>query len=1581
MDVDQIKRSVSFHGVDLLRRLGEEQQQGAPTGALLGLVSREKSHTKEIKSEDFNRQLCAFIAKKSDLLFAKKEDVDKKRIKNAIDDAYAIMPPLETFMDIPVSIRREHFYKSIKDLDCVTGVVSQILEKGLLIRLLFVDIHQPRDIEDLDIMAYCPQKELPKLYAKESALDSYQEKDIVRAIVHSVDVDTERIILSMLSTSLENPDDYPRIGLITDDEFPVHYRRKLQIDDMKYDEMLHSVLGFNNAGNVKALVSELGINESASFLRCDASLKIPEKEYAEGLKKWQTQKLAHQSVAQGVDYFKQGKEIEAMQHFSRALQIDPNNVEALVARGALYANKENFKKAIKDFEDALSSNPNHNNARNYLLETLLTFGKSCEDNRKLEEACSHYNYALDIDSENKEAKELLSGCQRLMAFQKPPIEGEELNVSSLFLKTTEKLKQLIQEDKKKNSASTKKPSKKTWSSSSSESDSSSDRGHSKKRQRRRSSSSSSSNSSERKPKRKQSMVSEDSDRSRKRKGKKRRSSKLSASPGSTKKEHRRYSQNSKNSPFEKSPGAEEFPIKIETITSSFLPLSSKDYFSKSAAIPGLGSPSPDHCIVIPDSPQRKTKLPTKELPQRFQKCGNTLILKKSKSPSPHRSRSNSSTRLQRFRSKSSSRSRSRTRSRSRRKSKSRSLKRLRSRSFSRSPSNSNNLNSNRNRRSRSKSFREKTGVSELDMYLSNIYTPKSASPGILDKWDEFMSQKNKSNPTIKQSRSPRRSLSRSPSPRRSLSRSPSPVSSRFHKHPRYEISPVHSRTLKRSPFMKDNFKSERKEYQITSFEGQSQRSRRLQDKMEEFSKDLKPLKQEDSNWNKEKGFPKKLEGGLIEGNRKKSLQTLSDKGKINLNWDVGHDKRERSHRSLDKSDTRSDFVVDKQNFNIRVINNPLQKSIKEERTVSQEQMSPDNVITSKHSPPISRRIMKMEKIPSVSQDTRGSRDLLSNDVNEKTEDRRVSSKSQEYHKSDLHDIRVSKNYTDNTTVKTVRKPIMDDPDLNPPLVSSNELERRNFEKKEKTRKSVIGIQSDDQTTPKKKKEKKKKRKKDDKKKKKRRSSSGIDDKDNIDSGDELKPVKSTPNKKQMKEKFHSEVDLEKEIERRVKERLMAEEEKLRKALALEKANSTRPGNVDNKNTSDEKAKPEEETVRSKHNNDSKIQKKNFDSDKRDEGDYDDHQKREYVKPSNYHKQDTDENRSTSSYKIENEPRSHQKVDINSKRKSSITDEKNLANENDSESNYEMNPKYIEMKSGWVKDMDNNMYYAVKGKILEPGEHEDKHGNKYKVKAMSKSEYVEAKIKVRLLLVSDEERDQSREHYRNDDRHHRDDDRHRRDDDRHRRDTDRYERQSRDERDHQRDRYNVNYFGNRRPYRGWGRSRGRARGFNSYRFNSRWQRSVSPRSRSSSRSKHGSSSPEARRFQRQRRKSYSRSPKRDRSKRENQFDNSSPRPEKDESIDHSSKDTSENLPLKNKDSETPIPQKSSRWDSKEVQPKSTNADIADGPVMSSRWENAEEEEKEKEGQNKDDSLSNLEKFLKNLKQTKKKQWIAEGKLKE
>lgn len=41
------------------------------------------------------------------------------------------------------------------------------------------------------------------------------------------------------------------------------------------------------------------------------------------------------SVRVGVDHFKSGRHVEAMNEYNKALNIDTNNVEALVARGAL----------------------------------------------------------------------------------------------------------------------------------------------------------------------------------------------------------------------------------------------------------------------------------------------------------------------------------------------------------------------------------------------------------------------------------------------------------------------------------------------------------------------------------------------------------------------------------------------------------------------------------------------------------------------------------------------------------------------------------------------------------------------------------------------------------------------------------------------------------------------------------------------------------------------------------------------------------------------------------------------------------------------------------------------------------------------------------------------------------------------------------------------------------------------------------------------------------------------------------------------------------------------------------------------
>ncbi len=41
------------------------------------------------------------------------------------------------------------------------------------------------------------------------------------------------------------------------------------------------------------------------------------------------------SVVRGVERFRAGRNLEAMQHLNRALEVDKDNIEALVARGAL----------------------------------------------------------------------------------------------------------------------------------------------------------------------------------------------------------------------------------------------------------------------------------------------------------------------------------------------------------------------------------------------------------------------------------------------------------------------------------------------------------------------------------------------------------------------------------------------------------------------------------------------------------------------------------------------------------------------------------------------------------------------------------------------------------------------------------------------------------------------------------------------------------------------------------------------------------------------------------------------------------------------------------------------------------------------------------------------------------------------------------------------------------------------------------------------------------------------------------------------------------------------------------------------
>ena len=105
----------------------------------------------------------------------------------------------------------------------------------------------------------------------------------------------------------------------------------------------------------------------------------------------------------GIKYFKAGNNVEAFQCLNQALNIDNDNVEGLVARGALYANNGGLDKAVEDFDKALTINRNHKNARKYLCETLIAVARNHEDENKVDCAIATYQRILTIVPDHKEA--------------------------------------------------------------------------------------------------------------------------------------------------------------------------------------------------------------------------------------------------------------------------------------------------------------------------------------------------------------------------------------------------------------------------------------------------------------------------------------------------------------------------------------------------------------------------------------------------------------------------------------------------------------------------------------------------------------------------------------------------------------------------------------------------------------------------------------------------------------------------------------------------------------------------------------------------------------------------------------------------------------------------------------------------------------------------------------------------------------------------------------------------------------------------------------------------------------------------
>uniref|UniRef100_A0A3P8TCR0 Tetratricopeptide repeat domain 14 n=1 Tax=Amphiprion percula TaxID=161767 RepID=A0A3P8TCR0_AMPPE len=455
MDRDLLRQCLTYHGESLFNKLKCEQTENPDFQAVVSDLCKATYQRSEEKSNPLVEQ---FIARKADILFSPAwKTATLQEEEHEEEEPYAIMPPVELFMEVSYEERRSMMYRDLERGDIVVGRINNIREYGFFLTLLCMAGGLKRDIEDLELSALCHVREIPSSGSHDDPLSYYQIGDFIRAGVKDIDRYQEKITVSLHQASLPSSLKHIKLGVVTREELPIHYSRSVRAatdSSETYERILTSCHGYQNPSVVDYLLEKVGVSDThpPSMMRGLQSKLFLEEDFASAIRKKQSAQWALKCVRAGVDHFKHGRHVDAMNEYNKALEIDSNNVEALVARGALYANKGSIMKAITDFELALESCPDHRNAKKYLCQTLVERGKQLEEQEKLVTAEGLYRKALSLDDSNPEAQEALhkitDTIQKSIRLREEALAKEQVKTKSSQT-SAEKLRKILKEEKRK----------------------------------------------------------------------------------------------------------------------------------------------------------------------------------------------------------------------------------------------------------------------------------------------------------------------------------------------------------------------------------------------------------------------------------------------------------------------------------------------------------------------------------------------------------------------------------------------------------------------------------------------------------------------------------------------------------------------------------------------------------------------------------------------------------------------------------------------------------------------------------------------------------------------------------------------------------------------------------------------------------------------------------------------------------------------------------------------------------------------------------------------------------------------------
>ncbi|XP_050718866.1 serine/arginine repetitive matrix protein 5-like isoform X6 [Eriocheir sinensis] len=409
-----VTQSVNFHGHLLLKQLTSSHSKDVESLNMKEVNYKiYRARNPEISKQPTatRNELISFISDKCTSLFVPRES---KTIVDNDDDDFGFkdrsnsLPPLEHFMKIMCHLKKDIFFKKVQRGDVLYGrVATHVHDLLCIVKVQAAVGPNVRDLFDADIKAHLRLEDSDPEPADTDDLGRWMLRTRLCVEVLEVDASDNYLLVGTKGVAIPpHLKDKIKLGKVTLGTRPPIVSVMEEQNIKSYAHALEKLKTFNNPRSIRHLAGKFNISLSShSSLMDSLKYKFPDREMYRSVRKSQMSRWAHKSVADGVVFFKRGQHEEAFQCLNKALQIDNENVEAFVAKGALLANFGSLEKAVENFEEALKYNPTHNNAQKYICETLVELGKQYEEENKIEEAEKSFKKCLSINPDHEAGKE------------------------------------------------------------------------------------------------------------------------------------------------------------------------------------------------------------------------------------------------------------------------------------------------------------------------------------------------------------------------------------------------------------------------------------------------------------------------------------------------------------------------------------------------------------------------------------------------------------------------------------------------------------------------------------------------------------------------------------------------------------------------------------------------------------------------------------------------------------------------------------------------------------------------------------------------------------------------------------------------------------------------------------------------------------------------------------------------------------------------------------------------------------------------------------------------------------------------